>query len=199
MQIWAVTALAFGLYISLFNWSTVFWSRPEKHVSPIPLLGAGLVATGLLAFESTRGYWWLALFIDFGTLGLALVLPSLASQAWLHSNRNVAYKFVDATDDRTVIIALFKNGDAQIDIAFDPPKPHGDRGDRACSVGYGGKWTEADNGFQLSDYAGGRQMAINQSGDQYRVTETCPDGDDPSIYSLDEIVVSQQIGRHSNT
>ena len=51
MQLLAGIALAIGLLLSLFNWASILLSRPEKHVSPIPLLGGIFLAVGFLGFE----------------------------------------------------------------------------------------------------------------------------------------------------
>ncbi|MCA9214936.1 MAG: hypothetical protein KDB27_17815 [Planctomycetales bacterium] len=198
MQILAIAALVIGLGISFFNWTTAFRSCPEKHVSPVPLLGGVLVTVGLLSFEVTQRFWWLGLIIDLGTFGLLVVLPFLAYQAWQHSDRNAAYKFTNTTDGRTANFTLFRNGDASIDISFDPPRAHGDRGDLAVRIGYSAKWSEAADGFDIFDYAGGRRIMIRLSSDDgYRVTETYPDGDDPTICALDGIIVAQEIGEQA--
>lgn len=51
MQILAATAIAFGLLLSAFNWGTVVPRRDNRNVSPAPLVGGILLASGFLGFE----------------------------------------------------------------------------------------------------------------------------------------------------
>ncbi len=182
-----------GLCISLSNWVTLFRSRPDKHVSPVPLLGGGLLAFGLIGFELTRPYWWIAACVDFGTLGLLIALPSLVYQLWEHSNRNVRHQFTHIDGDRTVNIKLFNNGNAAIQVSFDPPRPIGNRGSLAESRTCAGRW--ADNGdlFDISNYAGGRDLRMEPSDGGFTLIETCPDRDEPSIYDLNGICVEKTV------
>ena len=190
MQILAAIAIAFGLLMSAFNRATLFPSRDDKNVSPAPLVGGALLAIGFLGFETTRPYWWLAVFIDFGTLALLLALPMLISEMWAHSDRNALHIFESTIDDRTVNIRLFKNGDCVINISFDPPRPHGAYGNLAVSAGFVGKWSSCDEHFEVNEYAGGRALRLSQKEEKrYALVEKYPDGDDPSIYALDGIDV----------
>ncbi len=190
MQFFAVIAVGLGLLVAVFNWTTPFRSRDDKHVSPVPLVGGALIAIGLLAFETTRPYWWLAVFIDFGTFGLLVALPMLVGEALAHADRNARHIFASTIDDRTVSVRLFKNGDCVIDVSFDPPRPHGNYGSLAVSAGFVGKWSSQNEHFDVVEYASGRTLRIspNERGG-YTLTEQYPDGDDPSIYALDEIDV----------
>ena len=99
MQILAAIAVALGLLLSAFNWATLFPSRDDEKVSPAPLVGGILLAVGFLGFETTRPYWWIAFFIDFGTLALLLALPMLISEMWAHSDRNALHIFESTIDD----------------------------------------------------------------------------------------------------
>ncbi len=191
MQLLAGIAVTFGLLLSLFNWGSIFLSRPDKHVSPIPLLGGIFLAAGLLGFELTRPYWWLAAFADFGTLIVLLALPSFIYYRWSHSDRKARYIFVSTVGDRTVDIKLFENGDATIKISFDPPRPRGDRGHLAVSVGFTGKWVDSNDQLKLNGYAGGRELLIQQSADTFVLAETYPADDDPSIYAIDGLQVQR--------
>ena len=196
MQLLAGTALGLGLLLSLFNWASIFVSRPEKNVSPIPLLGGILLAVGFLGFELTRPYWWLAAIIDFGTLMAFLALPWFIYEMWAHSERNAKHVFASVVGDRTVEIKLFKNEDAGIKISFDPPRPYGDRGNRAVSCGYLGTWNQHNDQFRITGYAGGRQLTIQPSAAGYVLAEAGPAG--PSIYSLDGLQLERRLASTDN-
>lgn len=196
MQILAMISLALGILLSAFNWSTLFVSRDDRHVSVAPLVGGVLVAIGLLGFESTRSYWWLAILIDFGTLSLAFALPVIVLEMWAHSERNALYIFRSTVDDRTIKICLFRNGDSVIDISFDPPRPTGQHGNLAVSAGFVGKWETSEDHFDVKDYSGGRMLRIARiAGPRYTLREHCPDGDQPSRYSINGIDVDATLIR----
>jgi hypothetical protein len=155
------------------------------------LVGGILLAVGFLGFETTRPYWWIAIFIDFGTLALLLAMPTILSEMWAHSDRNSLHTFGSTIDDRTVNVRLFKNGDCVINISFDPPRPYGEHGSLAVSAGFVGKWHSCDGDFAVNEYAGGRTLRILwTAGERYTLAEACPDGDEPSIYALDGIDVA---------
>jgi len=193
MQLLAGIALAFGLLLSLFNWASIFVSRPEKHVSPIPLVGGICLAVGFLGFELTRPYWWLAVVVDFGTLIALLTLPSFIYEMWSHSERRARHVFESTVGDQTVEIKLFENGDATIKISFDPPRPYGDRGHSAVSSGFVGKWVVNGNDqLRITGYVGGRELEIRRSAETHVLAETYPDDDEPSIYAMDGIQVERR-------
>ncbi len=198
MQLLAGIAVALGLLLSLFNWASILLSRPEKHVSPIPLLGGVFLAVGFLGFELTRAYWWLAAVIDFGTLIALVSLPSFIYEMWSHSDRNVRHFFVSTVGDRTVEIKLFENGDGAIKISFDPPRPYGDRGHLAVSCGFGGKWVDGGDQLKLKGYAGGRELVIRRLADEYVLAETYPKDDEPSIYAIDGVQVERRPTKKDN-
>ena len=78
LRLVAAIVLAFlSLWIMTMNW-TVFWRRHiqrHAHVSSwIPLLGGGLGAFALILSPAVvlRGWWWIPLCVDWGSLpGLA--------------------------------------------------------------------------------------------------------------------------------
>lgn len=192
MQLLAGIALTFGLLLSLFNWASIFLSRPEKHVSPTPLLGGIFLAVGFLGFELTRPYWWLAAVVDFGTLIALLALPWFIYEMCSHSDRNTRHLFVGTVGDRTVEIKLFENRDAAIKISLDPPRPHGDRGHAVISCGFAGKWDNGSDQLRITDYAGGRELTIQRSAEGYVLAETDPNDDSPSIYTIDGLQVARR-------
>ena len=190
MQILAAIVAAFGLLLAAFNWGTLVPRRDNRNVSPAPLAGGILLASGFLGFDATRPYWWLAILIDYGTFALLLASPMIIGEMWAHSDRNALHIFDSTIDDRTVTIRLFKNGDSVINISFDPPRPHGAYGDLAVSAGFVGKWRACGGHFEVNEYASGRKLRISRNAEKrYRLSENYPDGDDPSIYALDGIDV----------
>lgn len=77
-----VLLLAFGAWISFLNW-TVFWQgfvQKQQTRSWTPLLGAVLMALGLLAVSENRAraIWWVPFLLDWGSApGLLFTLVGI--------------------------------------------------------------------------------------------------------------------------
>ncbi len=83
---WTLALLlgAFGLWMTLLNWGTVWLGlRGRKAPSWIPLLGGGTLALALLIAPHNpwRNLWWVPLLLDWGSI------PGLTAAAWLTLRR----------------------------------------------------------------------------------------------------------------
>ena len=75
---WLATLVLGGFFIGLtvFNWR-YFWKHTRKRedeMSPVPLVGGvlGIVTLFVCPFGPAWHYWWVPLFIDFGSIPYAL-------------------------------------------------------------------------------------------------------------------------------
>jgi hypothetical protein len=78
----SVLLIAPGAWIIFLNWSCVYSAlRKKKSSSWIPLLGAGLCATGLYQIPRMHAYYWLPFLLDYGSV------PGLAYTLYFHIRR----------------------------------------------------------------------------------------------------------------
>jgi hypothetical protein len=107
----AATLMAFGGLIALANWWSLYWTYHTKQFhSAVPLLGAVLLATGMLILPATRPYCWIALALDYGTLALLLASPRIVREAWGTCRFNLVSEYVGQTDVKTAYLRLSRRG-----------------------------------------------------------------------------------------
>jgi len=163
IKILAGICLAFGGYIAVMNWYTIYASHKSgRNVSPIPLLGACFLVLGLCGFQQTKPYAWAGILVDYGTLVLMLVIPSLVWESWTTSRINLLHRFLSDFDGRRDDIRLFKRGRFTIKTEYNPPVPCNPHGALAMSQGRIGTWTHDGDVFCLVGYGESRTMKIMQ-------------------------------------
>lgn len=191
MTFFATIALGIGLLISISNWAAFFQSRRGKTPSLAPLIGGILLAFGLAGFEASRPYWWLAIFIDAGTLVMLIAVPHIVFQAWRSARRKVEHSFKCVDGNRTIAIQLCENGDASITISCHPPQPEVTRGNFISSIGFSGKWIVEGDHFVVNNYASGRRLLMKQSGDGFDLLETYPESAKAEMHSIDGLRIDR--------
>ena len=78
MQIIATTLIVLGGLLCFANWMSVLQSILTKTFhSAVPLLGSGLLGSGMLLMSETRSWAWLAVPLDYGTIALIIASPHL--------------------------------------------------------------------------------------------------------------------------
>ena len=111
-----------GGLLSLANWWGIVQSKITKRFhSPVPLIGAVLLGAGMLLNPIARPYAWVAVFLDWGTLGLLISLPWLIRESWKTSRFNILYEYLGRAGMRTVHLNLFKRGIFTIRIQLSRP------------------------------------------------------------------------------
>ncbi|MEW6359630.1 MAG: hypothetical protein AB1696_25055 [Planctomycetota bacterium] len=187
IQILAAVALILGAFLAGLNWYSILASRRQgRFVSPIPILGGGLLVLGLLGFERTRPYAALGILADYGTLGLFLAMPVILWEAWCTSSANLVHRFVSDRDGRRDDIRLFRRGRLAIDTRYDPPAQSNAQGALAVSRGFVGRWRAEGDGFVLEGYHEGRILRIREADGGYITTETGgPSDPEFDVYRLD--------------
>ncbi|MBF0316882.1 MAG: hypothetical protein HQL04_01815 [Nitrospirae bacterium] len=74
----AIALIVIGALISIGNWFILIGRiRSKRFISTVPILGALFIAVGMLFIPKTRGYFFVALFVDFGTIELLYYLPGI--------------------------------------------------------------------------------------------------------------------------
>lgn len=152
-----------GAYIAVLNWYCIYASHKSKrNISPVPIFGALFLILGLLGFTQTRGYAWVGILADYGTLALVLAIPALALESWRTSRINLLHRFLSDSNGRRDDIRLFKRGRFTSKTEYDPPIPCNKHGALAVSLGRAGAWTDDGDGFCLMGYGEDRIMRIKQ-------------------------------------
>jgi hypothetical protein len=107
----AAVSIALGGLVALGNWWNVFLSYHTKRFhSPVPLIGAGLLGSGMYVLPATRPYCWAALILDVGTLALLFAVPQIVRDACGTSRFNLVSEYVAQTSTRAVYLRLFRRG-----------------------------------------------------------------------------------------
>jgi|GEM_PF-1467740 len=183
-----IVLIVAGGMLSLLNWYTLFLNyRSERYISAIPLVGAGLLGSGLALFPQTRPYYWIASVVDYGTLSLILAVPWLVHGAWCVSRINLVHQFSSTKDGRSLRIRLYRRGIGLVSVKFDPPTPC-DFNATIVESGWQGQWTANDHGFRLTDYCADRELVISGSNGQFTTTELhYPDDAEFTHDSLDGV------------
>jgi hypothetical protein len=109
-QQWLAAALlGLGGMLALLNWLMLVASLlTGRFHSCIPPLGAMFLALGALLHPVLRPYFWAAILLDYGTLGLAIASPWLIRQWWQTSRFNLLEEYVARRDRTTVHLRLFR-------------------------------------------------------------------------------------------
>ncbi|MFT5478671.1 MAG: hypothetical protein ACI8Y8_004039 [Planctomycetota bacterium] len=173
-------AILIGGLITLASGYSLFgFSRSGRRVAPFPLVGGGrgglLLCWGLLGFEGTRPYAWIALIVDYGTVAIVLAVPVLILDAWSTSSANVVHHFVSGSNGRSDDFRLFKRGKITIRSQHDPPSPDNEHGALIVSRGFLGTWTTAPERYLLEGTGksgpanrGGRRQGDHDRGELSR-------------------------------
>ncbi len=139
--------MVLGGLLSLANWLGIFQSNITKRFhSPVPLIGAILLGTGMLLNPTARPYAWTALFLDWGTLALLISLPWLIRDFWKTSRFNLLYEYLGKAGMKTVHLNLFKRGIFTIRIQLS--RPPGEAG--LVGTGTTGTWKREETRLLLS-------------------------------------------------
>ncbi len=110
-HILAALLLALGALIALGNWWSLYRSyRTKRFYSPVPLVGAGLLGTGLFLLPATRPFCWSALLLDYGTLMFFLAALRVAEEFWKTSRFNQDSEYVGRAGRKYVRLRLFRHG-----------------------------------------------------------------------------------------
>ena len=167
-----ITLIVLGAVVSAINWFTLIaTARSGRFVSAVPLIGAGLLGSGMSIVPQTRSYAWVALIADYGTLALLLVLPRLVLEGLSVSRFNLLHSFQIDEDGRRIEIQLFRRNIAIIRGDFNPPVPCDDAGSLAVSFSWLAKWQPAEDGFSITDYGSGRELKLSQENGHFRTRE----------------------------
>jgi hypothetical protein len=133
--------------------------------------GGLLLCWGLLGFEGTRPYAWIALIIDYGTVATVLAIPVLILDAWSTSSANVVHRFVSGSNGRSDDFRLFKRGKFTIKSQHNPPSPDNEHGALIVSRGFVGTWSTAPEGYLLEGYGEDRVLRIVVDGGKVTTIE----------------------------
>jgi len=174
----AVISLVLGALIALFNWYSILASyRSGRHVSPVPILGGGLLFLGLFGAPETRAYAWGGIVSDYGTIFLIVAIPAMIREAWSTCSVNLAHRFVSEFGGRHDDIRLFKQGKFTIRSEHNPPVTCNKYGALAKTLGFVGTWREESPGFVLEGYRESRILQILESNGNYATREQNYPGD----------------------
>lgn len=169
-----------GVALSAANWRLVLPRPPGRaNVSQIPFVPCLFTMLGLVGFDSTRRFWWTALFIDPSIASFGYVLPKLAAESW-RTSRFTRLRVLRAHDARRRIeLSLHRNGHFLLRAAFDPSTPVDAHGARIVSFGMLGRWEEVGDAIRLSRYRDPRVTSLEPSGGTYASHENGDSSRDP--------------------
>lgn len=143
-------AILFGSLLSAINWATLFVSKKNgRFVSPVPFLGAFMLAFGIYAHPAASNFWWICIFADYGTLRLFLALPSIVKDCWSASRFNLIHEFSAVSREKNVKIRLYRSNVARISISFVPGGKCDEYGTVIESISLAGAWTEQNRTFRI--------------------------------------------------
>jgi hypothetical protein len=103
--------IVLGLLLSLANWFALYQSwRTKKFYSAIPLFGACMLGGGMLLLPATRGFAWLAIPFDYGTLAVIIASPLLLKEFWSTCRFNLLHEYSGESVSVNAYLRLFRNG-----------------------------------------------------------------------------------------
>lgn len=188
-NITAAFSLAAGAYIALLNlWMAAQQRWSGRFMSTIPFVGATFLVLGLLGFEQTRGFAWVGVVVDWGTVGTLPALPRLIRREWATSGFQLVHRFVSDRPLRRDDIRLFRGGEVVVVTSLNPPDGVEGVGPRICSNS-GGRWREVESGFLVEGYNADNVLLITREGTGCRTAETGQGGVGP----LDSLMVKKLV------
>lgn len=127
---------------------------------------------------------------DYGTLALLVALPRIGSELWSTSRINLLHAFQTNSDNRTVVVRLYKRKIAVIFAEFAKPVACDEHGSQVAKFRMCGIWSESDLGYVIEGYRPGRQLRVVPNGQTFSTTET---NASPSKYDcLDALILHEQ-------
>lgn len=168
-----VILILLGGLFTIGNWSAQLASRrTDRNVSVVPLIGGGLLASGL--YLATESKWWalLGFFFDLGSIVCILSMAWLAQELWCTSRFSRLHLFKCHHLGRDITVELFDRGRATIKFKFDQSIAPSHFDECPIEIGFSASWTPKDNGFEVFDYADGGSMKLTQSEAVFVVDES---------------------------
>lgn len=161
MKLLGILLLIAGGYVAIFNWTAPLLSRRYgRNISIVPLIGAGLLALGLLCLNVPARYLWIPAVADLGTLMLLLVIPWALHEAWVYCPLRRIRRFVARDRSREIRIDLFRGGHARIWCTFNiGANEH--FGMCPAAFSYVARWRGSDDSYELFEYGGERRLTLN--------------------------------------
>lgn len=163
------TFLILGSLICAYNWMTIYWSRQEgRFISPVFAAGALLLGLGMIAFDGTRPFAWLAIVADYGTLSFLIAAPSLLRQFRSTSAARLVRVLCAEQQGRSVELRLYREAIFVIELRYyAPPAVANEHGALIENSGFQGTWKQEEGDYLMTGYAGDRVLRLTPRGDRH--------------------------------
>jgi hypothetical protein len=195
-MIFGVITILLGGFVAAMNWYSPFQSQREnRHVSMVPLIGAGLIGVGIYSLTGSLLWSLIAIPLDLGTLFFVLGLPWLFNEFWQTSRFNAVAKFNTNDNGREIVITLYKNGGASINQEYNGTVGPQEHGAIPCSRGFAGKWKFVDDEFLLTELSGGRELKLVFAGNSYVSSESNVESDAKNHTLMNNLIFEQTKNR----
>ena len=189
MKLLGSLLLMIGGTVAIGNWAAPLLSRRSgRHISMVPLIGAGLLALGLLCLDVPSRYLWIPIVADLGTLMLLFVIPLLFYEAWALSSFCRTHQFLANDRGREIRIDLFRSGRALIRCALSKTAQEHFPLAPIAFLSRMAQWSGDESAFELYGYCPNRRLMLSSVDGIFEATEVRNTEDtDPAYLTLDGI------------